>query len=155
MAIAVKKSTKYPGVPNDKFANEKEKKYPVTSKARAISALAYFAKNKDQYSESEQKTIYANIKRLANQFGVQPATKDSVDGQQPSYTDLLIAARDSEEDAIALYLQVIAAAPDSDVAQLVEIVGDENDHSGIVSDLILRELSIVVPFDAVDNSVNN
>lgn len=61
------------------------------------------------------------------------------EGEGPvTYVDMMNSARESENEAIALWLKVITVAPPEDVAQIAEIVGDENDHLGICSRILMR-----------------
>jgi rubrerythrin len=43
-----------------------------------------------------------------------------------------------ENDAIAIGLKLLSLAPEEDIAQLIEITNDENDHDRIYSAILSR-----------------
>jgi hypothetical protein len=59
------------------------------------------------------------------------------DGKE-TYLGVLQAAKQMENDAIAIGLKLIALAPPEDVGQLVEITNDENQHDRIYSEILIR-----------------
>jgi hypothetical protein len=57
---------------------------------------------------------------------------------EETYLGVLQAAKQAENDAIAIGLRLIALAPPEDVGQLVEITNDENQHDRIYSEILVR-----------------
>lgn len=56
-----------------KYADEKNKKYPIDTEEHARAALSYFSmpKNSGKYSPEERKAIMSKIRRAAKKFGVE------------------------------------------------------------------------------------
>jgi rubrerythrin len=61
---------------------------------------------------------------------------ESKDDAEETYLDVLKAANKMENDAIEIGLKLISLAPPEDIARVVEITGDENDHSRIYQAMI-------------------
>lgn len=61
-----------------KFADAKNKKYPLDTEAHVRAAASYFGmpKNRDKYSAEDQKTIAAAIAAAEKKFGIGAAAKD-------------------------------------------------------------------------------
>ena len=72
-----------------------------------------------------------------------------------NYVDLIIRAREMENEAIKIGLLALALAPPEDVPTLVEITNDENDHDGLYTDIILRELGKVAGGGAPEAEVTD
>jgi rubrerythrin len=68
-----------------------------------------------------------------------PRNKRSAnDEQNDTYLDALQKARSMENDAISIGLKLLSLAPEEDIAQLLEITNDENDHDRIYSAILSR-----------------
>lgn len=63
---------------------------------------------------------------------------DDDESSDATYYDLLNHAKEMENEAIAIGLALIANAPIEDIAQLVEITNDENDHDSVYSQILKR-----------------
>lgn len=74
----------------------------------------------------------------ANSIGHKFAGKDTKGMPELTYIDMLNQARESENEAIGIYLKVITCAPQEDIPHLTEIAQDENEHLGILSRLLMR-----------------
>lgn len=97
-----------------------------------------------------QKSISANIGReiaagkppkqaAAIAYSVaRKAKKEAGDDGEPTYLDVLQQAKQMENDAIAIGLDLMRLAPPEDVEQLAEITNDENDHDRIYSEILER-----------------
>lgn len=57
------------------------------------------------------------------------------------YIELLKIAKASENDAIKIPMAAMVVAPPEDLAQLAEILNDENDHDAIYTDLLFKALT--------------
>lgn len=58
--------------------------------------------------------------------------------KEQKYKDALLRARNAENDAIAIGLELILYAPAKDLPQITEIANDENDHDRIYVDILAR-----------------
>ena len=63
-----------------KFADEKNKKYPLDTKEHVKAALSYFGmpKNRAKYSAEDQKAIDAKIKAAAKEMGIDEESKKAL-----------------------------------------------------------------------------
>lgn len=57
------------------------------------------------------------------------------------YIELLKQALAGETETVRLYLACMAAAPEKDLAKLLEIQADETDHQAIIADLLLEAVA--------------
>ena len=57
---------------------------------------------------------------------------------EDTYIELLKKALAGETETVRLYLAVMAVAPESALARLLEKQADETDHQSIVADLLLE-----------------
>lgn len=62
---------------------------------------------------------------------------DANDADQ-TYVEALRHAQQSENDAIAIGLDLLTKCPPEDIERLVEITNDENDHSRIYADILSK-----------------
>jgi phage I-like protein len=76
-----------------KFADEKNKKYPVDTEAHARAALSYWGmpKNRAKYSAEDQKTIGGRIRAAAKKFGIE-TSDDEEDKKDKAESSLVYAA---------------------------------------------------------------
>lgn len=58
--------------------------------------------------------------------------------KEQKYKDVLLRARNAENDAIAIGLELILYAPAKDLPQLAEIANDENGHDRIYAAILAR-----------------
>src|ERR1700747_835999 len=99
MAIAEREDTspeegkgKYGDV---RFADEKNKKYPIDTEAHVRAALSYWgvSKNRAKYSSEYQKTIGGKIRAAAKKLGI--GTSDDGDGEKDKAESSLVYAATS------------------------------------------------------------
>lgn len=99
------------------------------------------------YSE---KSIGANIRReraagkpeqqaIAIAESEARKAKQEADDAEQTYSDRVRIALQGEFEAIDITLNLIPYAPPEDVAQLVEIANDENEHAQIYAAILARE----------------
>lgn len=95
-----------------------------------------------------QKSISENIGReIANgkdpkqaaaiAYSVARKAKAGTD-QEQGYLEVLQRAKEMENDAIAIGLELMKLAPEEDLDQLAEITNDENDHDRIYTSFLAR-----------------
>jgi Mu-like prophage I protein len=75
-----------------KFADEKNKKYPLDTEAHVRAALSYWGmpKNRAKYSSEDQKTIGGKIRAAAKRLGI--GVSDDGDGEGKTESSLVYAA---------------------------------------------------------------
>ena len=66
------------------------------------------------------------------------ARKEAGEDSEVTYLDVLQKAKEMENDAIAIGVELLRLAPQQDVDQLAEITNDENDHDRIYSEILSR-----------------
>lgn len=57
------------------------------------------------------------------------------------YIEILELAKASENEAIKIPAIAMGYAPQEDIAQLLEILNDENDHDAIYTDLLFKAIT--------------
>ena len=65
-------------------------------------------------------------------------SRESDDAEVPTYLEVLQRAKEMENDAIAIGLELMKLAPEEDLDQLAEITNDENDHDRIYTSFLAR-----------------
>lgn len=95
--------------------------------------------SREDISENIAELIRAGHSRAqAAAIAYKVAGKSTKDAGPETYLDILQQAAVSENDAIEIYLKLASLAPENDVDQILEITGDENDHSRIIAQLLKR-----------------
>ena len=61
--------------------------------------------------------------------------------ENAEYVELLKKSLAGETETVRLYLAVMAVAPESALARLLEIQADETDHQSIIADLLLEAVA--------------
>lgn len=61
--------------------------------------------------------------------------------ENAEYIELLKKSLAGETETVRLYLAVMAVAPESAMARLLEIQADETDHQSIIADLLLEAVA--------------
>jgi phage I-like protein len=141
-----------------KFADEKNKKYPVDTEAHARAALSYWGmpKNRAKYSAEDQKTIGGKIRAAAKKFGIE--TSDDDDDKDKAESSLVYAATaiylEGETPDEIVYMpagEAITIKPRSHGKEIVVKV-DANAAETLQADLTKRWGAPVRPYAGFDHN---
>jgi phage I-like protein len=146
-----------------KFADEKNKKYPIDTEAHVRAALSYWgqAKNRDKYSAEDQKTIGGRIRAAAKKLGI--GTSDDGDGGEKDKAESALVYASVPIDLGGETPSEIVYMPKADSVTITPMVGgkakavtlkvDASVAEALQGDLAKRLDDPVRPYAGFDHKV--